>query len=674
MGNYNSKKEEELKKLLKRKEKEIEKLQKTRLGLYWDKEREPEQVVLDCENNLPVLKKIKGKEIKNDEGEENILIEGDNFHALTCLNYTHKGKIDVIYIDPPYNTGAKDWKYNNKFVDSNDGYRHSKWLNMMEKRLRLARNLLSEKGFIIIAIDHYELLNLGLLCDETFGEENRCGVITVVHKPEGRQFSKGVNPTNEFMLWYSKNKQEAMLSNYPIDEGKLNEFDCEDDKGKFCWINYIRLGGGDSNLRINKPGNWYPIYVSKDFSKIDILPRKDWLEVFPITASKVERTWNTSKKGFLENIQKGNVKVEYKNNQINIFRKKRAFQIIKTHWVKPSYNATRYGTQYLEKIIGKGKFDYPKSLYAVLDALKITSQKNSIILDFFAGSGTTGHAVLELNKEDGGNRKFILCTNNEINGYEQEFREKYNLSNKEFEKERKEKSKRYLKWEEKYGICSTVTYPRIEKVINGYDFQGKDSTELYHKEIKSYTQLKQIDIDEIEEIKEANKDKFDKVSINLKDGVLKVIGEKNIIDKKAGLGGNLHYFKTDLVSIENRAKKKDKEKLRLNDRERKELTSKAGQMIAIKENIFEELVLNNFYQIFESKDKKRRVGIYFREGKERFVELVKELEGEYKSAIYIFSYRKINKKSFSFKKSIRLEDIPEPILEIYKEVNRLIKR
>ena len=146
----------------------------------------------------------------------------------------------------------------------------------------------------------------------------------------------------------------------------------------------------------------------------------------------------------------------------------------------------------VENILGEKNIDFPKSLYAVLDALKITSQKNSTILDFFAGSGTTGHAVLELNKKDGGNRKFILCTNNEINGMEKEFKEKYQLSNKEFEQERKIKSKRFLEWEEKYGICSTVTYPRIEKVINGYAFKGTDKTELYRKEVKNYTQLKTV--------------------------------------------------------------------------------------------------------------------------------------------------------------------------------------
>ena len=154
--------------------KEIESLRKQlkhkKYGLVWDKEREPEQVVLDCEKNLPILNEIKNKEIKTNNDNYNLLIEGDNYHTLTCLNYTHKEKIDVIYIDPPYNTGNSDFRYNDKFVNKEDNYRHSKWLNFMEKRLRLSKNLLSKSGVIIISIDDNEQANLKLLCDKIFRE------------------------------------------------------------------------------------------------------------------------------------------------------------------------------------------------------------------------------------------------------------------------------------------------------------------------------------------------------------------------------------------------------------------------------------------------------------------------------------------------------------------------
>ena len=156
-----------------------------KFGLVW--EDKPEDVVTDCTRQLPVLEEVKKLAINTDaDTPTNLLIEGDNYHALSVLNYTHKGKIDVIYIDPPYNTGARDWKYNNDYVDKEDDYRHSKWLSMMANRLKLAKDLLSDTGFICIAIDHNELFTLGCLCDEIFGENNRLGIVCVMHHPAGR--------------------------------------------------------------------------------------------------------------------------------------------------------------------------------------------------------------------------------------------------------------------------------------------------------------------------------------------------------------------------------------------------------------------------------------------------------------------------------------------------------
>ena len=177
---------------------------------------------------------------------------------------------------------------------------------------------------------------------------------------------------------------------------------------KFCWENYIRMGGGDANLRINKKENWFPVYVSEDLADVSLSKKQGWSAVFPITDSGQERTWNTCKNTFAENIKENNVKAVRENGRLRILRKLRARQIIKTHWDSPKYNATRYGTQSLSELIGENPFPYPKSLYTVLDTLKIMTNKNDIVLDFFAGSGTTAHAVLALNKEDGGNRKFIL--------------------------------------------------------------------------------------------------------------------------------------------------------------------------------------------------------------------------------------------------------------------------
>jgi len=204
MNKYENYSKEELLNIIEKQEKEL-KIKK--YGLVWDSEREPEQVVLDCENNLPILKRIKSKEIKTDNSEDNIIIEGDNYHALTVLNYTHLGKIDVIYIDPPYNTGNKDFIYNDKYVDKEDGYRHSKWLNFMEKRFNLAANLLKKTGVIFISIDDNEESQLKLLCDKVFGENNFISKILIQSNPRGSQSSTHFATTHEYVLVYAKLKE-----------------------------------------------------------------------------------------------------------------------------------------------------------------------------------------------------------------------------------------------------------------------------------------------------------------------------------------------------------------------------------------------------------------------------------------------------------------------------------
>ncbi|OGZ78708.1 MAG: hypothetical protein A2528_03365 [Candidatus Staskawiczbacteria bacterium RIFOXYD2_FULL_37_9] len=410
---------------------EIKKIKPKKYGLLW--ETKDEDVVLQCKEELPVLIEDDKKEIKTDKSKPvNILIEGDNYHALSVLNYTHQGKIDVVYIDPPYNTGAKDWKYNNHFVDNLDTYRHSKWISMMNSRIRLAKKLLQNTGIFICAVDHYELFNLGLLCDEIFGEENRLGVITVVHKPEGRQFANFFSPSNEFMLVYAKNKNLAKFQDVVLSEGKLEEFNEEDEKGKFKLQNFIRLTDGKYSLRKNKPAGFYPIYVSSDLMKFSLEKKANYEEALPITNKGIERVWKTFGDTFMEKVEDGVIVAKRENGKLVLYEKLRPSQVLTTHWIDKKYHGYHYGTKLLEEILGEKVFDFPKSLYLLIDILKITTNEKAIILDFFAGSGTTGHAVLELNKADGGNRQVILCTNNE---------------NK---------------------IAENVCYPRMKKVIDGY--------------------------------------------------------------------------------------------------------------------------------------------------------------------------------------------------------------
>ena len=198
--------------------------QRKKYGLVWESEREPEKVVTQCKKQFPVLKEVKSKSIQNDPVKPtHILIEGDNYHALSVLNYTHQNAIDVIYIDPPFNTGNKSWKYNNAFVDSEDSFRHSKWITMMDKRLRLAKNLLNEKGVIVVAIDDYECHTLRLLMDEIFNENNRLGIITLVNKAEGRTDDKFIATAHEYMVVYAKNSEHAKINGLPLPEEKILE-------------------------------------------------------------------------------------------------------------------------------------------------------------------------------------------------------------------------------------------------------------------------------------------------------------------------------------------------------------------------------------------------------------------------------------------------------------------
>jgi len=332
MNNYTKLSKDELLKV-------IEKLEsRKKYGLIWDKEKTKEQFEKESENSLPVLKEVKGKEIKTDsEKPTNILIEGDNYHALSVLNYTHQGKIDVIYIDPPYNTGSGDFKYNDKWVNDEDSYRHSKWLSFMSKRLKLAKNLLKESGVMLIQIDDNEIAQLKMLMDEIFGEDNFRNNIIWAYRTGGAPSKKDVfSKKHDYILFYSKNRDLFYFNR--LKEKIIyqkNFFGAKkDEDGKFY---------ADVNLR--------------DFIEGEFTLMKD--EVF------------------------------YKN--IN---------------VKPVLNLSAERVENFPSQKPKGLMKF------LFEAL---APQNAVVLDFFAGSGSTAYSVLELNKEEKKNIQFVLCTNNENN-------------------------------------------------------------------------------------------------------------------------------------------------------------------------------------------------------------------------------------------------------------------
>jgi len=425
----------------------IKLLEKQRYGLVW--EDKPEEIADQCERELPVLTEDKTKEIVKDHSKPtNFIFEGDNYHTLYTLNFTHKRKIDTIYIDPPYNTGNKSWRYNNDYIDKEDRFRHSKWLSFMSKRLRLARRLLKETGIIICAIDDYEFASLKLLFDEIYGEQNRLGTLVVVHNPRGRNDDKFFASQHEYVLVYAKNSDKATIHHFALNDDDKDQYKKADDISPFAETSFIRTG--NNSKRTERPNLYYPIYYNEKTNELSLTKSKGWEELLPLNNDGEEKTWRWGKETFLE-LQATELFVKKVKGENKIYKKRRLTDNTgkkpKTVWYDSKYDASSNGIMLLQKILGKDNtFNYPKSLYAVKDILEITTDKNSLILDFFAGSGTTGQAVLELNQQDKGNRQFILCTNNENQ------------------------------------ICEEVTYPRIKKVIEGYnDKKGIPANVKYFK-------------------------------------------------------------------------------------------------------------------------------------------------------------------------------------------------
>lgn len=425
----------------------IKLLEKQRYGLVW--EDKPEEIADQCERELPVLTEDKTKEIVKDHSKPtNFIFEGDNYHTLYTLNFTHKRKIDTIYIDPPYNTGNKSWKYNNDYVDTEDRFRHSKWLSFMSKRLRLARRLLKETGIIICAIDDYEVAGLKLLLDNIFGEQNRLGTCIVVHNPGGRQDEKFFPTAHEYMLVYAKNKTIANIGTLELSDDKIQQYKQSDELGSYKLRGFRR--SGSNSRREDRPNLFYPIYVNENTTEMSVKKFKGSIELLPIDDNGIERCWRWNAETFEEK-KLSYIELKKVKGNLGLYVKERKQDNIgekpKTIWHKPKYAAVS-GTSALKSIFNTTNkiFDYPKSVSLIIDVLQTTTNKNSLILDFFAGSGTTGQAVLELNQKDKGNRQFILCTNNENQ------------------------------------ICEEVTYPRIKKVIEGYsDKKGIPANVKYFK-------------------------------------------------------------------------------------------------------------------------------------------------------------------------------------------------
>lgn len=465
----------------------------------------------------PGLREVDRIERGDKDDPYQVVINAENYHALEMLTYCYAGKVDCIYIDPPYNTGAKDWKYNNDYVDGSDQYRHSKWLAFMERRLKLAKRLLNPKdSVLIVTIDEKEQARLGLLLEQMFPEARLQIVDTIINRKgvsrkgmqdagtgeEVTQFSR----VSEYIYFVMFGKASVVKTACNMLDTQITDVEDTVSTTNVQWLSMLRRGA--ASHRADKPKHFYPIFVNpvtatiegvgepleSDEDRSTVAVPENLVAVWPMRTDGSEGRWQLKRETFISALEEGTAKLgsynkkqdrwainylnagikdEIKSGAILVKGKDEKGALIlkrvenkrvepKSVWNQVSHNASEYGTTLLNGIIGSDRFSYPKSLYAVKDTvgLFVADKPNALIIDFFAGSGTTLHAVNLLNAEDGGHRCCICVTNNEVSADEAK---KFTADG--FRQGDPE-------WEER-GIARYVTWPRTKCSIEGIDVNGK---------------------------------------------------------------------------------------------------------------------------------------------------------------------------------------------------------
>ena len=448
-----------------------------------------------------------GKVERGGDKPYHAVINGENFHVLQALTYTHRGKIDAIYIDPPYNTGARDWKYNNDYVEGEDLYRHSKWLAFMERRLLVAKHLLKSTGALVATIDEHEVSRLGLLLEQIFSDFT-IQKVTIVNNPKG--VTQGFLSRVEEYAFFCFGPKCTI---YSADDDLLTfreEKESEDGLARPRWKGLLR--SGDEAQRENREKMFYPIWIDPKSRKIikagnylplgeepnfDLKDEDGNVAVWPVRRDLSLGRWSIGVETFNQLVKQGYTTLgrfdkkrnswgitylseqhreEIEDGILTVLKRDEVTDVadvayaaaasrkVRTVWHRTSHDAGAYGTDLIRVFLGNGRvFPFPKSLYAVEDALRVLvkGKKDAIVLDFFSGSGTTAHAVMRLNRQDRGRRQCISITNNEVATDEQVALRKTGLRPGDPD------------WEQS-GICDYVTKPRIRAVIIGKTPDGEN--------------------------------------------------------------------------------------------------------------------------------------------------------------------------------------------------------
>ena len=459
-------------------------------GLVWEQHEEAVDVMM--RTHIPVFTEDAGKEITTSAGGVyNFLLEGDNLHSLRLLEKTHRSRIDVIYIDPPYNTGSKDFVYDDAYVDENDGYKHSKWLSFMNQRLLSARNLLKNDGVLVISIGYQEVNNLMLLCQEIFSDRQ---VACVTIQTSGGKPNGGFTYVHEYIIFVTPNDFQPRkmsftggISRSPFEGLTLSTFDKTTRPNQVYPIFIDRetmniVGVGKSLTERVNEGTYSGELADFPFD-FDEAP-EGTAALWPISSKGAECVWRLIPERLKNDWKKGYLKVSKNKSKVNpneysvqylpegVISKIKSGELevvgqepgaptlvfgenktvggeIPTIWTEKDFHTTK-GTAAIKEIFGDKRFSYPKPLELIVEILRAVTKTDSIVLDFFAGSGTTGQACLELNKQDSGNRRFIVCTNNEGD------------------------------------ICNSVTYPRLQTIFSGVRIDGSTYSEGIPANLKYY--------------------------------------------------------------------------------------------------------------------------------------------------------------------------------------------